>query len=105
MRKPTLEYFDLTEDAEKLEEIRVELRGLRDLLLSALQQKKHSILPLCPEWMCVKMFNTDQPIVSCPYWPDCKPESRYQAVEDKLRRKPSGMEAGAKPKTRQRHRS
>lgn len=71
--------FEATD--EELEEIREEVKDCSENLQKSLDTKEFHNLPLCPAWMCGKVYNGKIESL-CPFYEKCKPIGRYP--EDKL---------------------
>lgn len=86
---PEIHCYDVTMTASELDTVRREMLAKKALLEKALKTKKHTILPLCPAWMCTRGGIKGPVIQECKYYNDCKPEGRYplELVRDNLRKK------------------
>lgn len=78
---PTIRTYTVTLSPTEREEIRKEMVRGKNLINKALKLKDHSILPLCPIWMCAKGGFRGPAIKDCPRYDVCRPEGRYPLTE------------------------
>lgn len=78
---PTTRTYTVTLSPAERESIRKEMVQGKNLINKALKLKDHTILPLCPIWMCAKGGFRGPAIKDCPRYDVCKPEGRYPLTE------------------------
>ena len=72
---PEFRAYKLTISKDELEKLQLHVRAAVGVFDKAVKTKDHTILPLCPAWMCSRS--------RCEFYDDCKPEGRWKPAKEK----------------------